>query len=185
MIMAAPYKVYAWKDGPHINADPQVVGEYLETLAREQEADGVPQLDPVKVLDAALVPESPLYAHITRDDVLAAGKYRLEEVRRIINSIRVVVIDRVREEERKVHAYLNVTIAPLNKTPYNRYVPTSTVGKSPSMRADVIMKARDGMAAWSKRLLELEGVEQIADLIERIRNLLEAALDADPPTLSA
>ncbi len=67
------------------NADPQVIGDALEAIAKTNGGEIVPKA----VVDAARSPKHPLHPHFEWDDKLAAEAHRLDQARSLIRIVRV------------------------------------------------------------------------------------------------
>lgn len=82
------------------DADPQEIGEALATIA---DVDGG-KLTPKAIVDNARNPDSALHRHFEWDDASAAEKYRHQQARMIIASLRVDPIGSNSEPERAFHS---------------------------------------------------------------------------------
>lgn len=81
---------YVFKDAPVAikaakDADPQKIGEALAAIAKE----GGGRLKPAAVVNKAKDPEHVLHRHFEWDDAAAAHRYRIDQARSLISSIRV------------------------------------------------------------------------------------------------
>ena len=65
--------------------DPQVVGEWFETLRKKHGG----ALRPADVLDAAKDKTSPVHSYFEWDDTKAAEQWRLEQARKLIREVEV------------------------------------------------------------------------------------------------
>lgn len=96
------------------------------------------------VLSEAASPSSPLHRHFEWDDSVAGQKYRLEQARDLIRSVRIEVLDDSPSGPRRVRAYLNAVDE--SGRSYRR---TEDVVANDRLRSDV-------MASWEREINALK-----------------------------
>lgn len=93
---------FAWGPGASFKVSPDVVGRELERLEIEPG-----QFHRSKdVLDAARDKDSPLHAAFTWDNRVAGEKYRLQEARAMLRSIRLVYEKEQKQVSRPVYVHI-------------------------------------------------------------------------------
>lgn len=148
---------YTWKDGfPDRGIEPQTVGERLELL-RERHGG---TLDPADVVADARRSRSPLHKFFEWNDSEAAEQYRLEQARKLIRAVVIIMPDLPR---RPVRAFVSVRQDGDTERSY-----TSTVAamESPALRAQVLASARAELANWRQRYRNLEEFSKLFDQID-------------------
>jgi hypothetical protein len=159
-------------------ADPQRLGDALETIAAEN--DG--RLTPRAMVVKARARGHPLHPHFEWNDKKAADAHRLQQARQIVHAIRVV--DETQPEAPPRIAYLS--IAEGDRTGF-AYRPRSAVEDSARLQRLVLEQAEKDLASWERRYSEIAGdltaaialvrgelAERRARLVEQYR-LLAAA----------
>lgn len=81
-------KKYQWCDDFHKSVDPDVVGAVLEDI---EHSDG--EVTPAAFLDRSRAEDSPTHSLFEWNDSKAAEKYRIEQSRQVIKSLRVIYVD--------------------------------------------------------------------------------------------
>ncbi len=119
-------------------ADAKVLGETFERI----KASGK-HLTAETVLTEATNPRSPLHKYFNWDDASAAHQYRLEQARRLIRSIEVVIED-ARGKQVPMRAYYSVKDAEGTRG----YEPMTFVFESPDLADQVIAEAVSQLEAW-------------------------------------
>ena len=99
-----------------------------------------------RVLDEASDRSSPLYKYFEWDNDKAAHQYRLEQARRLIRSIEVVIEDK-KGKQIPMKAYYNVADAEGQRS----YEPMSFVFETPDLADQVIEQAQVQLEAWKAR----------------------------------
>jgi hypothetical protein len=155
--------IYKFREGYSLPIKAQIVGERLaEIQARHGETFGCDD-----VLEDARPEDSPLHGCFEWDDTEAAEKYRLDQARKIIRSIEVVVITESKAE-RKGPAYVHIPQAT------SAYMRTETAMADTDRSAQVIAEAKAQLAGWNRRYRFLAAVaKEFGPVVEAIDNLIE------------
>lgn len=160
---------YIWAAGCRISkktADPQVVGDSLDSLQR----DNGGRLTARVVVDAARPIESPLHSCFEWDDVRAAELYREDQARHVLSSIRILQPKNdPREPQRIIHAYVNVE-EKVGDERQRAYVPVARVLSDDDLLKEAINRAAAELRAMEDRYAEFDG---IARAVAAAREALE------------
>lgn len=149
---AASYKAVF---GSHLSdADAAVIGKRLEWIAAGGEVTAA------SVLADAKLPHSPLHTFFEWDDNAAAQKYRLEQARKLVRSVRVV-IEREGGIEVSARAFIVVTEGDEDK----KYLPVAEVMSDADYREQVIERALHEAESWRARY---EAFEEFAGIVQAI-----------------
>jgi hypothetical protein len=151
---------YEWRDGGRFAVKAQVAGERLAELT---EANGG-HVTPEVVVDDARPDEAALHPCFVWDDYEAAEKYREEQARSLIRSVRVVI-----DEDRPASLnYVSVRLSDIGPA----YVTTARAMSDDELRDQAIGDAIGGLNAWQRRyehLAELRPVFQaVAKAVARV-----------------
>lgn len=139
--------IYRAADGAHYgNKMAQVLGETLESLGN---------FTPRDVVQAARRKDSPIHSLFEWDNREAADKYRLDQARRHVNHLRVVI-----EPSSGAHtkAFHSIAIQRESQPPAFGYVSMRTVHGDDAMREQVVAKARAELRGWRERYEEYRDV---------------------------
>ncbi len=117
--------------------DAQMLGQTFERLKKSG------PLTAERVLDEATNTGSPLHRYFEWDDSRAAHNYRLEQARRLLRSIEVVISD-AKGKEVPMRAYYSVKDAEGQRG----YQPMTFVFETPDLADQVIKQAFDQLEAW-------------------------------------
>lgn len=121
--------------------DAKVLGETFERI----KASGKP-LTAETVLDEATNPRSPLHRFFEWDDKHAAHMFRLEQARRLVRSIEVVLED-AKGKQVPMRAYYSVKDADGQRA----YEPMEFVFETPDLADQVIDQAVSQLEAWKAK----------------------------------
>jgi hypothetical protein len=138
-----------------VRADPQLIGEALETIR----ADSGGQLHPQDVVVGARDPKSVLHSHFEWNDQKAAELHRLDQARTLIRSIRVIDDDEVARP-----AFLSIRAD--DGIGYRAF---AEVLRSPDLRQRLLEQAARDLDAWTARYRELR---EIVELVQPARTEL-------------
>ena len=108
-------------------------------------------LRPGAVVDESRDPASVLYKVFLWDDVAAAECYRMEQARKLIDSIQVVVVQN--KLECRVRAFVNVRNSENEK---RAYTPMSVVIHDKDMYNDLLQQAKNEMRTFVNKYSQLE-----------------------------
>jgi hypothetical protein len=133
--------VYQWKEGSRIPVKAQVAGEQI---ARLTERNGG-HLAPSDVVDDARPEGSPLHPAFEWDNGVAGEKFREEQARQMIRSIRVV--HEHAGQEQSVLGYVHVELAETGPA----YVTTARAVSEADLQEQMIADALKSLEAWRHR----------------------------------
>jgi hypothetical protein len=120
--------------------DVEVLGKTFEHLKHSG------PLTAERVLAEATNARSPMHRFFEWDDDKAAHQFRLEQARRLIRSIDVVIED-AKGKQVNMRAYYSVRDAEGQRG----YEPMSFVFETPSLADQVIQQAQDQLEAWNTK----------------------------------
>lgn len=120
-------------------------------------------LTPEDVLQRARVRSSALHSYFEWDDTEAARKYRLEQARGVIRTVRVH-IERVDVPEIKVRAYVSL---PSDRNTTTGYRHISLVMATPAQRNELLAVALAEFEALRKRYADLTELAGVFEAIEK------------------
>lgn len=141
--------VYEWREHSRLAGDPQRVGEALADL--DEKHGG---LTPSVVVQKATSKRSPLHGYFEWNDGIAAQRYREDQARLLIRSVRVVSED---AESSKRPAYVHVGYG--NESNYQR---PELVVQDEDRWAAVIRETLTDLRGTERRLEELIRMESKA-----------------------
>lgn len=147
-------QVYDFRPGHSIkNVNAQDVGDELERLRAEK---GV--LTPADVLEAASDKDSPMHNAFEWDDTEAARRFRLQQARKLIVSIRVINSP----VQARVPAYVSVRDPEKGRS----YVPTVEALTNEDIKARVLMEISQFVESMQRRYAHFQ---EAADVIARMK----------------
>jgi hypothetical protein len=155
--------VYRWRGGTASGANAQAIGEALEAVRTENGG----ALAPRDVVVAARPDESPLHRYFEWRDSVAAVKYREEQARSLIRSIRVIPDE---NQDTDIPAF--VCVAKGEDGPYQA---TQVALADPTSRAYVLNQARKELAGWRKRYQDLTEFAGLVAVIDEHLAVTQAA----------
>lgn len=133
--------------------------EHLEAIYA---ANGA--LTPSLVVDAARDPESPLHDRFEWDDSIAGERYREQQARQLIRTVRVVE-PKGDKDETRVRAFHSVP-RPEGQT----YMPVEDIKADPFTRQLVLKQAeREFRAMWARYRHLAEFLDLVAETVESER----------------
>lgn len=144
------------------NADPQVIGESLESI--KDEVGG--RLTPATVVNSASDKKSPLHGYFEWDDAKAANAFRLDQARVLIRSIKVET------DDGEAPAYFS--ISEKGGRTYRSY---GDVMASRDLQMIVLQAAERDLDAFNSRYQDLK---DICDLIRPARRELSRRARKQP-----
>ncbi len=160
-----PRVIYGWRSGARVNLDAQAVGTAIERLTKRH--NGV--LEPGHIVEAAKDETSPMHAHFTWEDAIAAEAYREDQARELVRSL-TIDVSRSNLEAKPVRAFVNV------ETGGERgYVPTFVAMSSADLRRQVVAEAFAQLEAWRSRHAELTELARIFAAIDETRPAIQGA----------
>jgi tRNA A37 N6-isopentenylltransferase MiaA len=156
---------YCFRQNPGIeigNLTPQIVGE---TLADIEDRHGI--IDPHTVVDESRPEDAALHPVFEWCDEIAAEKWRVEQARRVVRSVEVVIEPQ----------YGSTQIAYVNIQSQGGYMSAATVSSRPDLYQEALQSYRSRMEAASVQLIKMENLAPTARKknIEKARKLMESA----------
>lgn len=153
---------YRWK--PNVPSmwtklDAQAIGEEIERLEEEHQHS----LSPEEIVRAAQSVRSPLHPAFEWDDAKAATHYRIDQARKLVSLIDVVLL-KPDNSEGAIRAFVSV------EAPSGRgYVSTVHALSDPDLRQQVLQRAWVELEAWRNRHAELSEFGKIFSAIDKAR----------------
>ena len=154
--------IYQWKNGTRLTGDAQRAGEEIDAIRLGMGG----MIEPKDVLKRARAKRSPLHPYFEWSDNHAAEAHRLSQARYLLRSIVVAAEEGEPEYFEPVRAF--VSISETEEHP-KAYVHIRAAMASPSMRSEVLEKARRELIAWRQRYADLK---EFADLFGDIDGTL-------------
>lgn len=149
-------KTYEWDDGyrraGHVDA--QQAGPVLEKLA--ERAQG--QLTTGAVVEAAKPKRSPLHGGFEWDDSLAAAEHRSYQARKMVNSLRIVIVGEEAQEPQRL--FLNVRYSG-----GHAYSTVDHILSDEELYQSVLDDAVGALKAWQKRYKEIKELRKVHEAI--------------------
>jgi hypothetical protein len=158
-------QTYRWKPGKRFRVSAKKAGAALEKIRRQNGPGG---LTPAALVEAARDPEHVLHPEFCWDDSEAAEKWREQQARVLINSIRIVVIDDG-IEPKAVIAFISV-----EEKGERSYRPSSVVMADPDSRLFVLHEALASLEGWKRRYAHLEELADIFAAIDTTKRKVSA-----------
>lgn len=155
-------------------ADAAVLGEAFERL----KASGPLTAD--RVLTEAMNARSPLHRYFEWDDEKAAHQFRLEQARRLIRSIEVVLED-AKGKQVPMRAYYSVKDAEGQRG----YEPMQFVFATPELADQVIQEAVTQLEAWKTKYAKYTWARGAVPKIAAALRAVKAAAKASKPKKKA
>jgi hypothetical protein len=157
-------KTYTFRQGSRLKADPQIIGEHLETL-REHHGGALPT---EAVVEDAQHDNSPLHALFEWDDTEAARQHRLSQARTIIGA--VVVKFEEAPEAQPIRAFVNVRQDDRKQV----YTSVSAALEDPVLRAQVLNDALKELRRLQQKYADLEELAGVFGAIDQTSDDLAA-----------
>ena len=138
--MSAP--VYKFREGSRYRGDATPVAAELERIRTERGA-----LQPEAIVAAAEPGDCPLHPYFEWEDAAAAHQLRLEQARRLVRAVVVVVGDRPPSS-----MYVHVSAERVGEGDYQ---PLSIIVSTPDRYLSALAEARRDLASAQRRVAEL------------------------------
>jgi hypothetical protein len=126
-------------------------------LSLLMEAHG--RLTPQLVVDAARPDDAPLHSRFEWNDEIAGERYRLDQAREIIRSVRVVYRDATTEERARSYRMFSSAMTEEGRA----YLPTQAMLEDPFQRRLLIQTMRRDMAALHEKFQHLAEWAELLD----------------------
>lgn len=161
---SAVAKTFAAVSGSHISdADAEVIGPVIEAIASEGGGLGA---TPKAVVEHARSSNSPLHRFFDWDDSSAAEKYRIEQAKYLVRSVKVVVVGPSGATESR--AFFSV-----QTDDGHAYRDAATVFTDESLVAQLVAGAKRDADAWRKRHAAIRKNAELAPLFAAIDAVLD------------
>ncbi len=147
---------YKWKRQPFKGADADIIGEHIESLAK----DGI--IIPIDLVKDAKKKSSPLHRCFEWDDTLAAKAHRISQAAHLLRCIEVTV-EREDETSFSVRAFHHV-----NTEEQTGYTTVENARNNPEMWDCVKLAAIAEIKAWQEKYKAIVEFETIFEAIESI-----------------
>lgn len=162
--------VYEWGSRHHA-VPAQVVGEAIAAI---QQRDGTCRPD--ALVAAARDEANELHPLFTWDDDEAARRWRRQEARQVINSLRVTLVGYAEP----VPAFVSVTWSPAGREPIDGYQPITVVRHDAAMRAEAMADALAQLDGLRRRYAAIEALSPVWEAVDAVASTRSpAAVAAD------
>lgn len=162
-----PTPVVGTADGRMPDEQARIVRAELERIAGNADLIG---LTTDAVVEAAKDPTSPLHGYFTWNIQEAARKQWLVEARKLIQSVRYVIVSQETNEPVRVRSVISTKI--LNQkdetTEYHGWIDRKALLRKQETRARFIARARAELKQWTHRFCD----------VDELRSLRQAVLEA-------
>lgn len=157
----APAKTgsYRWRAGSRFPVKASVAAAELARIRRSSGGS----VTPANVVDAARDPDHPLHPCFEWDDTSAAERWRQQQARVLINSVRVVV-EEVKGPAQQV-AFVSVNVRDQGRA----YLPTSVVMSDDEYRAESLADALAALQGWRQRYRHLSELAEVFAVIDAVQ----------------
>jgi hypothetical protein len=162
----------------------QEVGEYLFDLQEKMD------ITPHNILDDARSESSKLHEFFEWNDGTAAEQWRLQQSRKIINHLEIVVVDASTEEEVRTRAFHSIYVPKKetkefemtagdngddndNDEPIRTYISTVTILKQPNYHEQAIENALRELRGWQRRFNVYSELQPVFRAIEELTEMLD------------
>lgn len=146
----------------------QAVGETLEGIRTSHAG----RLLPRHVVDESAPDDAPLHPLFEWDNGKAADEYRLDQARHVIRAVTVKYREHDEGGPKTIRAFVNI------RDDDQHYTSTLHAMSDDEMRAKVIRKAWDDLAAWRKRYDELQEFAGLFCVMDELQEALPPVLQA-------
>lgn len=148
-------------------ADALIIGREITALERRHG-----EITPESLLDTARGKGHPLHRFFEWDDTSAAAAYRLDQARKLIRSIEIVI-----EHDNKppvhVRAFVHIDAQTDDAEDSGRYVGTIRAMTAPDLRQQVVDRALGELESWRRRY---EAYAELATIFRAIDSVKSKAL---------
>lgn len=138
--------------------DAEVIGKFLEKHFPNEE------YDTEKIVELAKPKRSAIHRYFEWDDTKAAHRYRIQQARRMITSL-VVIVD-----EQEAPAAVSVTVKD-SKGSHRTYMDTFKACAQEDLRGQVLEDAIKALKGWEWRYNTLKGLKPLNGIFKEINKL--------------
>lgn len=165
--------IYEWSDRLHVasqgitvskHVDANIVGQAIEEIGSENEGEIVA----AELVNKSRPKRSPTHDLFEWNDGEAAEKYRLEQAKYVIRSVKVVYEPK-KGKPRKISAFSNVK-SKRQAMPRRVYVSTTSAMNDTDMRNQILLDALGQLIAWRRKWADLN---EIAEEIEAVDSVIK------------
>ncbi len=159
-----PSEVVGTSDGRMPDEQAKIVRAELERLAGNPDLVG---LTTEMVVEAAKDPTSPLHGYFTWDLQKAAAKQWLTEARRLIQSVRYVVVSQDTGEPVRVRAVVSTKIVDQRDTlvKHHGWIDRKALLRQKDTRKKLIERARTELRQWALRYCDVEELAPLRQVV--------------------
>lgn len=163
-----PTEIVGTADGRMPDEGARIVRAELERLAGNPDLVG---LTNEMIVEAARDPTSPLHGYFTWDTQKAAMKQWLAEARRLVQSVRYVVVSQETSEPVRVRAVVSAKIVDQRNAlvAHHGWIDRRALLRQKETRAQYVEKARAELRQWALRHCD---VDELADLRKAVLDAL-------------
>ena len=149
--------VYKWKTGARIKGDAQASGKLMEQLAATPNG-----LTARTLLEANMVPGTPLHDDYEWNDEIAADKFRLQQSNQFIDSITVVVFEEKPKGENQPRAFHITTEA-------HKYDALTVIVQEPDKYKVLLDNALSELAIFKRKYEMLKELQPIFKAFKEVK----------------
>jgi len=159
--------VVGTNDGRMPDEQARIIRAELERIAGNPDLVG---LTTEAVVEAAKDPTSPLHGYFTWSVQEAAEKYWRVEARRLIQSVRYIIVSQDTNEPIRVRSIVSARLVNQNDEPveYSGWIDRKALLKRKETRERFILRARQELQSWVHRFCD----------VDELKPLRQAVLDA-------
>lgn len=159
-----PVEVVGTADGRMPDEQAKLIRAELERIAGDPDLIG---LTNEAVVEAAKDPTSPLHGHFTWDLKKAAQKQWLTEARRLIQSIRYVVVSQDTNEPVRVRAIVSTKIMDQRDTlvKHNGWIDRRALLRQKETRQQYVLRARSELRQWVLRHCDVDELAELREIV--------------------
>jgi len=149
------YKYYARQGAPFKNDDAQEIGRFINNIKKKTTKNILKKIEKT--------PDHVIHDYIEWDDTVAGEKYRLQQVRNIVNHVDVKIIDNGSHEP--VRAFYSV-VEDSGKTNEKSYVQVDVAFDDDDKKSQIISRAKHELKNWRDRYKVYRELQDVVSVIE-------------------
>lgn len=157
-----PVQVVGTADGRMPDEQARIIRAELERIAGRSDLEG---LTTEMVVEAAKDPSSPLHGFFTWDLAEAAAKQWLAEARKLISSVRYVVVSQDTKEPVRVRSVISTKILNQNDeiVQHHGWIDRNALLRKKDTRERFIQKAKNELHQWLLRYCDVDELKPLRD----------------------
>lgn len=153
------YKYYARVRAPFKKKDVQNIGEFISNIENKTTKNILSEIKKQK--------DHVIHEYIEWDDEIASEKYRLQQVRNIVNHVEVKILKSTSSESvRAFHCIVSSNSDKKGKDELTEYVPIAVVMEDDEKRSQVIKRAKTELINWRDRYKIYNELKEIICVLE-------------------